>query len=1053
MESIIRFFSRQKAFANAITIVVIVFGIWSLFNIKREAFPNITYNVLQVQTFFPGASAEEVERLVTNSIEQDIREVSGIKRITSISVEGRSLIFLQLDPDTGDLKSAKDDVQVVLDRLTNFPEGAENPVVQELSSKFEPTIEIGLSGDLSDAEIRAHARNLERNLERIEGTARVDILGLRDIEIKIIADPDKLRYYNVTLPEIMQVLSGQNLNIPGGTFEVAGKDGPEEFVIRTLGEFQSVTDVENVVIRANSLGEVVSIRDVARVEEGFEDAKIYYRTNAQSGLSLVVLKKEEADAITLVDQVKEAVEAYRLDAGSGLGIAYINDFSFFIRRRIGVLGGNLIVGLILVLLVLSLSLPFRAAFITSFGIPFSFLGTILVFYFAGVSVNLLSLLGLIIVVGMLVDDAVVVAENCQRYQDLGHSAEDATVKGVMEVLKPVLFSIATTIAAFSPMLFMTGIMGKFIAVIPIGVIVALLVSLFEAFFILPNHFSSWKFLGKGEAISPDRIKEFPAIARPYLWASHRFQEIFLSRWIPRYMALMKHFLRRRYLVMVGLVAFTVVTIVVANFRLKFILFPPGGVEAFVVNLEGPDGVSLEEMREIVKPAEKIVMELPKTEMKDFTTKVGEWRLNLSDPNGKAGSQYAQMVVHLTPETDRVRTAEEIADSLRPQLDAIARVKKVHVDQVSGGPPVGAPVNLGVRGRTYEQINEAVKVVSDYLASIEGVKGIQNSFVLGKKELHVSIDSREAAAAGLTVRDVGTTVRAAYEGLVATSIKRLDEEIDLRVQLDREGRNQARLLQDILIPNARGNLIPLGRIATVREDRGIASYEHEANERQVEVTAQLDLDLINSVEANRLLRTQIPEWQKKFPGITFYFGGEDKDMQESMESLGQAALAAFFIIFMILIIAFGNFYQPFFVAIAIPMGGLAVLWTFMIHNRPLSFLAMIGLVALAGVIVNNSIVLVDFINRLRLEGRGKYESILEGCQTRLRPIFLTSFTTVVGILPTAYGIGGLDPFVMPVALALGWGLLFGSVLTLLVLPPILAIGDDIEGLVTKLFRRS
>jgi multidrug efflux pump subunit AcrB len=1047
MESMLKFFAKQKAFANALTIIVVIFGLYAVTKIKREAFPNIAYNVLSVQTYFPGASAEEVERLVTNPLEQELREVSGIKRLTSVSVEGLSLVYMQLDPNNSDMPQVKDDVQMVVDRISTLPEDVEDPVLRELSSKFEPIIEIGLSGDLSQEKIREHAKLLERKLETISQTARVDIRGLQDIEIKIVANSDKLRNFGVTLPEIFQALATRNVNIPGGTLEVPTPTGHEEFVIRTIGEFQSIDDVNNVVIRANPLGEAIRIQDVASVTEGFEKPKILYRTNGKAGLSLVVLKKENADAIDLVDDVKSAVESYKLEAGPDLKVAYINDFSFFIRRRIGVLGGNLIIGLALVLIVLSLTLPFRAAVVTAFGIPFAFLGTILFFFATGVSINLLSLMGLIIVVGMLVDDAVVVAENSQRFQDMGLSSEEAAVKGAAEVLLPVVFSVLTTIAAFTPLMMMSGIMGKFISYIPIGVIVALSVSLFEAFFILPQHFISWKFLGTGQPIPTERIPEYPAIVRPFLRLSLGFQDLFLKRWIPRYERIIRRFLRHRYRALGGLIIFVLLTGLVAKTRLKFVLFPPGGIEAFVVNFEGPEGVPLEKMLELLKPAEKLISDMSPKELKDFTLKIGEMRLNQGDPNSKSGAQYAQMVVHLTPETARKRTAEQIADSLRPSFEELQNFKRVSIEQVQGGPPVGTPINLGVRGNNYEQINKAVDEILKYLATIKGTKDVKSSFVLGKKEIRVVVDNREAAAAGLSVRDVGTTVRAAFEGLVPTSIKKLDEDIDVRVSLDTKGRTQSKILEDLIIPNSRGNLVSLARIAKVTNSQGIAAYEHEGNQRQVKITGNVDVDIVSSTEVNELLRKQIPEWNKSNPGLSYFFGGEDEDTQESMSSLGRAFLAAFFMIFMLLVVAFGNFFQPVLVAFAIPMGVLAVLWTFVLHGKPLSFLAMIGLVALAGVIVNNSIVIVDFINRLREEGKDPNESIVEACLTRLRPIFLTSFTTIVGILPTAYGIGGLDPFVMPVALALGWGLAFGSVLTLLFLPPVLAIGDDL----TKIFK--
>ena len=490
MNKLIEYFVKQGAFVNIVTVMVFLAGGWSLFNINREVFPNIQFDVITVTTAYPGGAAESLERLVTNPLEQALREVDGIKKMTSYSVEGQSVIALQLDPDQTTADEAKVDIDDVVSNITSLPDGAEDPKVTLMESKRRPVIDVTLSGDVEEAELRKTAKFLERELEKISEVARVDFSGMRDLEIRIEAHVDRLKKFRISLPELISAIQKNNINIPGGVSSVT-TGSSKEIIIRTIGEYQGVEDVEGTVIRANALGRSIRIKDVCTVTMTFAKEKYRYRTNGSRSLNLKVLRKEHRDAITLVNKVRQTIDEQKNKLNPAIEIGFINDVSYYVKRRLHVLTNNMAIGLVLVLVILALILPLPIALVTVFGIPFAFLAVVAIFHFGNISLNLVSMMGLIIVVGMLVDDAIVITENAQRFIEDGFAPEEAAIKGTQRIWPPVTASVMTTVIVFAPMMFMTGIFGKFIYFIPLAVIISLLVSLWECFFILPHHVASW----------------------------------------------------------------------------------------------------------------------------------------------------------------------------------------------------------------------------------------------------------------------------------------------------------------------------------------------------------------------------------------------------------------------------------------------------------------------------------------------------------------------------------------------------------------------------------
>lgn len=1036
MNRLIAFFATQRVFGDLITLFVITSGIFAFTRIQRETFPNVKFDLISIRTVFPGATPEEMERLVTNLIEQEIKEVDGIKTVFSSSSESISEITVQLNPDEVRSEKGKDDLQNVIDRITTLPAGSEKPVVTSIETKYQPVIELYLSpkaGTNPDSLVlRKTTKLLEREIKTLPDVAKVAYSGWRKLEYRIEPDLQSLARHHITLEQLIQTLQRQNKTTPGGRIE----NEKGEKIIRTLGEFKTRDEIESQVIRSNDFGEALRIKDLARVELAEERAAQITQVNGKRAIRMLILQKEKADTIRLTESLRKRISELSGGILKDVEVTEINDSSSYISRRLSVLNGNLLIGLFLVLFLLSLILPFRVALLVSIGIPFAFLGTILWFYNANLSLNLVSLIGLIIVSGMLVDDAIVVTDNCVRLMEEGMSPEEAAIKGTQEIWPAVTASVLTTIVAFLPLMFMSGIFGKFVKPVSLGVILALIISLAEAFFILPGHIASYIRVKRPQNDTPKKTGFFARV-------TSQTERFWAETVIPKYKALLTRLIEAKYKTLAVAGLFFTVVFSLSGVLMKVVLFPPNGVEMFYVKVEAPSGSSLERTESLIEPLARTIEKLPKEELLSYTTLVGENSYDVLEPGYRRGSEYAYFLIYLTPSETRKRNADQVMEKLRESIGTPASLKSVGFARVASGPPVGKPVSLSVSGEDFEILKQAADDLKVRLSRVKGIKDITDTYALGKEEVRLRIKQREAVSAGLDPTSIGLTVRAAFEGIVASNLRNLDEEVNLRVILDSKERRSLRSLESLNVLNPASQLIPLGKVVTFGSGQGLQVIDHKDYLRQVNVTANVDYDLISASEANDVIRRYFPEFKQKFPSIGISFGGEDQDTVEAMQSLGRAFLVAFMAIFLILVMTFQNLSQPFLVMITIPLGAVAALIAFFVHGWPITFMGMMGIVALAGVIVNNAIVMIDFVNQLRAKGVSPKQSIIDAAGIRFRPIFLTTATTVAGLLPTAYGIGGLDEFVVPIALALGWGLLFGSILTAVIFPVAISALDDLQ----------
>jgi len=646
-------------------------------------------------------------------------------------------------------------------------------------------------------------------------------------------------------------------------------------------------------------------------------------------------------------------------------------------------------------------------------------------YITGRSLNGNSIFGLVLVLGMVVDDAIVVIENCHRYIQKGFHPKRAAIVGACEVGRPIFASIATTIAAFLPLVLMPGVMGRFMRIIPIIVSLVLAASLFEAFFILPAHIGDW---GKANT---NKLKK----------GKSRFERIRIV-----YLKILKKALRKRYWVVAGVFGLFIISLLMIPV-IGVALFEGDEFPQFIIQVEMPEDNKLEETDEVMKHIENIAMQLPEEERNAIITSIGFLQ---KETDVIYKSSVGQVLVDLVEEKYRERTVDEIIEELRGKIGNIAGVKKLEFFKFSGGPPVGAPVEVKVKGKYLDELEEVAELVKEELAKMEGVLDIKDDFEQGKKELRIKIDEEKAALFGMNTLGIASSVRNAYLGIKASILRDADEEIDVIVKFNSDARDNIENFRNIKVATFDGRYISLKDIAELEIEKGYSVINRFDGERAITVSADIDNNVTSAVKANNELIERFKDISREFPGYKLDFRGEFQEYMESFNSLGILFIFGVILIYIILGGQFQSFVQPLIIIFTIPLAFIGAVFGVLIDGNPFSLTTLFGVVALAGVAVNSSIVLVDFINRSRQKGYPKWRAIIQSCHIRLRPIFLTTVTTVGGLLPMALGLGGKSAQWSSLANTIVWGLIFSSTLTLIVIPCVYAIVDDIK---YKIFKKS
>ncbi|MBN1477022.1 efflux RND transporter permease subunit [Candidatus Sumerlaeota bacterium] len=1022
-----RFGIRQPVIVQLVLILAVLLGVNAYISLPRALDPDVSFEAVLVYTIWPGASAEEVETQITNEIEDELEGLSNLRRITSTSTQGRSVILVEFEPDTVDLIQAEQEVQSRVNRVGNLPaEVPEEPFVERLDTSSFPAFIIAVGSTGSFDRLRVLAEELQDLIERIPGVGEATIEGYRDRELWVEVDPVALEAHGLTLSGVVNALRSQNRNVPGGEIDT----GTREYIVRTLGEAEGAEDLEEIILARSEGGGFVRVGDIAEVVDTFEEATDRVFLNGEPCLQITVSRMKDSNLITLFEQIVPVLERFRAQRGHECEVTLFIDTSSQIRNSIYVLESSAMIGLLLVAAILFLFIGWRNAIFALIGIPFAFLVTFVLIQFAGLTLNGVSLFALILVIGIIVDDAIVVLENVQRHMEDGVPPAEAALQGASEVALPVTASVSTTMAAFAPLLLVPGIMGQFIREIPLVVIFALAASLFEVFFMMPCH------IARHGSVPRRRRHHHPILS--VLYTIYHWLLALCLRW--RWLTL---------LLLGGLLATIPVLIPPVE------MFPESDdFNFFTIRFELPNGEPLEATEEVLERIREICeTALPPEELVGTLAVSG---LNDVQYERVFGSHLGQMQVLLTMPGDRERSTPEIMNALRPLLARIEGIQRVAFEQRQGGPPTGAEIEIRLLGESLvllddlaDQIKDLLREASVHFGSATAVTDVSDNLTLGKEELRVRVDESRRSLYGVPTDEIFTSISAAFDGITAAEITIEDEDVEIVVRHPEARRADPEDLLSLTLGTQLGGRTRLREVVDLDIDQGFETIRHRDGTRAVSISADVDNAVVAPSEVYAWIEPRITDLLAEHPGYTYHVGGEEEENRQSILDTVKALMLGLALIYMILAAQFQSFVQPFIIMATIPFAAIGVMVGLRISGDYFTFPTMIGIVALTGIVVNDSLVLIDFINRGRRRHRSRLRAVIAAGKIRMRPILMTSVTTIGGLMPMVLGITGNPGIFKPMAVAICWGLAFATVIVLLIIPVIYLTVDDIGHVLRRL----
>ncbi len=1024
--SIANFSVRNGVFVNMLMIGLFLYGIYSFFSMPVELNPPVPFNWVFITVPYPGASPVEVENLIIDPIEAEVKDIEKIDEIQSTAGESIGFVLIKFeDISDSEFRERYLDLKAEIDKV-EFPDEAEDPIIDDFNSEdFLPIITVNMSFTIPEANAQIIADEIKEDLEDMTGISKVQVSGLPEREIWVEVDPVKLNSYNLSINDVMMALMSRNLNIPGGNISI----GKKEYFIRSLGEYANIEEIENTVLRNRDGGSFIKIRDVASVNDTREEVSILSRLNGDESITFSVSKKSDANSNEAIDRVKNLIASYEERVQDGVEFSFTNDNSIYINRVMNTLRNNAVSGMILIIIILYLFLGGYNSVLAALGIPISFFITFIFMDLWGYSMNGSTMFALVMVLGIIVDDAIIVIENCHRYRLMGYSSHQAAVLGTNEVIKPILSSIGTNIAAFLPLMLLPGIMGKFMRIIPLVFSLALVASMFEAFILLPSHYSDWttksKVYSRGE-------KKF------FTWLRNKYENLLVRVVRRRYWAL---------LVMI-VVFFTSVLTIIPHVGIE--MFGDEDFDQFKILVKCPEGTSLEETDRIMKKYEAEALKLPEDHIEAVIANIG---LLQGNNEWLTRKNVAQIFIQLKPIEERIFDTEQLMEMLRLNTTYISGPRSVEFEMVSGGPPVGKPISVKVQGKYLDEIKDASLELQDFIREQPGAKDITDDFPPGKEEIRVIIDQEKAALYGFNTQLVALAVKYAFDGIDATEFRDGDDEVDVVVKYATGHREDMGDILNLRLTNPAGATAALRDMVEFETIAGPTSIKRFDQKRTILVTGEINEEETSLDKVNNAMIDYFPVLEEKYPGISFEMGGQFEEFMNVFKDVGALFVLSLVLIFLILGTQFNSYSQPLVILTTVPFALIGALIGLLISDNPFSVVALFGFVALAGIVVNDAIVMITFLNDRRPEGEdlGVYRiwrSIIDSGRLRLRPIILTSMTTILGLAPMAWGIGGMSEMWSPLANVILWGLLGSTILTLFIIPSFIAILDDIRGLRRK-----
>jgi len=1037
---ILAWFASNHVVANLLMLLVMAAGLLAIFRAKTEVFPEFSLDMINIVVPYRGASPADVEEGVCVRVEEAIAGVEGIKRMTSTAAEGYGSTLVEVE-EYADATDVLDDIKAEIDTITTFPKETEKPIISEVKTRRK-VISIVLYGDVPERTLRELADQIRDDLTAMDNISQVKLVGVRPYEISIEVSEQTLRRYNLTFDQVAQAVRASSLDIPAGSVKTAGG----EVLVRTKGQKYRGPEFEQIVVLTRPDGTKLRLGDIATVRDEFEDMDLYAKFDGERAAFLQVWRTGEQDAIDIARTVKEYVAEKRRFLPEGVSLALWEDDSAYLRGRLNLLKKNACFGLVLVFLSLMLFLDARLAFWTTMGIPISFLGAFWLIPHFGVSINMISLFAFIMSLGIVVDDAIVVGENIFAYRKAGMSGVEAAIRGVREMAIPVTFAVLTTIFAFVPLAYTSGIMGKILRVLPIVVISVLSVSLLEALFILPAHLAMSRISDRNLLIRlSNKVNCWTdAMLQRFVKGPFARFVIFAVRW--RYVT-----------IAAGIAIFLITMGFIAGGYIKFVFFDAVEADNMIATLVMPQGTPVEQTRQIAERIERAALETiaeidarrpgEPSLLKHIAVTVGAHPSATRggpiqvDLGQRAESHLAEVNVELLAGEQRDVSSVVLKNRWRELVGEIPGVSSLRflAEFVSAG----KPIEVELSHEDFDTLLVASERLKTILRDYSGVSDIADDFEPGKVELKLNL-KETGRTLGLTLSDLARQVRQGFYGEEVQRIQRGRDDIRVMVRYPEQERKSLADIENMRIRLPNGTEIPFRTVAEVRYGRGYATIRRVDRRRVVSVSADVDEDVASSEQINRELQLRVlPALKREFPGLQCRFAGERRERNESLASLKTNFILALLAIYALLAIQFRNYSQPAIVMSAIPFGIVGATLGHLLMGFNLSILSLLGIVAMAGVVVNDSLIMIDLINRERASGIALAEVVRDCATRRFRPIMLTTLTTFLGLLPMITERSLQARFLIPMAISLAFGVAFATCITLLLVPSLYMVLEDIK----------
>jgi len=1053
MKNIIRWFITNTVAANLLMIFIIIAGFFTLSRLRMEVFPDIAIPIINVSVIYPGSSPEDVEESICVKIEEQVQGINGIKKITSTSNEGYGSVNVEVE-NGYDLDEVKDEVKSKVDGITSFPDGAEKPTVRSFEGQPE-VITIAVHGRVDEASLLSIAEGIREEVSDLPSITQTR-LGKKPREISIEVSEETLQKYGLSFDFISNRIRASSMDVPGGAIETY--DG--EILIRSKGQAYTGEDFGSIPVLSMPDGSTLLLRDISEIKDGFQDVEYDIKFNSEPAYLIRVYRTGDQNALDIAENVHNYLKKKRPTMPPGISLSSMKDESVILRGRIDLLVENAALGLSLVLIVLALFLKPKLAGWVSLGIPISFMGGFWLLPIFDVSINMISLFTFILVLGIVVDDAIVVGENIHIFRKRGLKGPDAALEGAYQVAKPVIFAVLTTMVTFSPMILVEGALGKVWRIIPVVTIVVLIFSLIESLTILPAHLAHLK------EDSPAKNNFFSKWWSGVQQVIHNGLQMFIKN---TYTPVLEWALKNRATtISIAISTFILSLGIVASGFLKFNFFPPLEADIVIATVEYPEGtpvsITKEGLERIEESAFKLKDSLEESypEQKIFINMVstaGDQPIKTQSARGPGnldatffGSHLAECVIELAPGEERPISTIEISKIWRDLTGPIPGVKQVEFesDLFSTGPPIEIKLSSVSR----DDLKKVTSILKDKLQTYAGVFDIKDSFSAGKDEIKLTLRP-EAQNYGITMSSLARQVRQAFYGDEVQRIQRGRDEIKVFLRYPKNERVSLNNLEQMNVRVGNNIEVPLGQVAQGELASGYSTITRTDRKRSINIVADVDLTKAN---ANEILakfeKDHISPLLKDYPSVNYSFEGEQREQRDTLGSLFKNFALALFVVYVLLAVPFKSYLQPLIIMSAIPFGFTGAVIGHLVMGMNLAVLSIIGIVALSGVVVNDSLVMVDFINRYKREdGKTNLEAAMAAGPRRFRPILLTSVTTFVGLFPLLIEKSVQAKFLVPMAISLAFGVLFATLITLILVPTSYMVIEDIKGIFYKYFKKN